>query len=566
MAYQEEKIIANWTIMVYIAADDMLANFAVGSLKQLKSLASQDANVVVAAQFDANGRRNIPRLIFKGAGDKSESIQANRKDEIASTANMADFFALSSFINWAYAQCRAKHYCLFLWGHGPELLVDDYPVLATGKKVKKFLTPSDLRKALAATDLHRDGHKFDIVGIDACCMSMMEVACELPDHAEFLVASQEEVPDFSFPYDNLLVFGKDENGDEIARACQEIPKRYVDAYQDYILTRETKIAGITLSSLSLKEVGAVLNPLDRLAAALMASIHDESIRRAVIDARANSRAFVAGLYVDLYNFCWELCSSLSSQDNPDGDLLAASKEICAAIEFRGDNAFIIANESQLDRNCHGVSIYFPYLTAAETAKMESPPGPLEKGGTNALKNGGVNGLASGGMDVREKGGMEFLTKDGMLPRDKGGLEFLTDSRRVVHEKGGMDVLSKLDKGGMDVLSKGGMDVLSKLRRQRIEETEQYYAGLELSKKTHWDKFIRHGWSRWLAEEAETGAKPSPAMDMSAVLDQRYSAQQCAINLLSLCRELEKDKNSGYPRGLKPDMPPHEGTEHSDRSN
>ena len=72
MADQEENRIANWMIMVYIAADDELANFAVGSLKQLKSLASQDADVVVAAQFDANGRRNIPRLIFKGAGEERQ--------------------------------------------------------------------------------------------------------------------------------------------------------------------------------------------------------------------------------------------------------------------------------------------------------------------------------------------------------------------------------------------------------------------------------------------------------------------------------------------------------------
>src|SRR5207244_3475932 len=112
--------------------------------------------------------------------------------------------------------CKARHYCLIFWGHGPELLIADYPVGAGGKAPKKFLTPSDLGKALADTDLIKDGNKFDIAGFDSCCMSMVEVACELQDYVEFLVASQEEVPDFSFPYDKLLVFGGNKNRDEIA--------------------------------------------------------------------------------------------------------------------------------------------------------------------------------------------------------------------------------------------------------------------------------------------------------------------------------------------------------------
>ena len=41
-----------WAIMVYIAADGTLANFAIESLKQLRKAATN--KVVVAAQFDAD--------------------------------------------------------------------------------------------------------------------------------------------------------------------------------------------------------------------------------------------------------------------------------------------------------------------------------------------------------------------------------------------------------------------------------------------------------------------------------------------------------------------------------
>ena len=112
----------------------------------------------------------------------------------------------------------------------------------------------------------------------------------------------------------------------------------------------------------------------------------------------------------------------------------------------------------------------------------------------------------------------------------------------------------LNKGGIDVLNKGGIDVLNKVRRQRIGETEQYYYNLELPSTTKWGEFIKHGWSRCLAEYAEAQTK-SPA-DASEVLNERYSGQQCALNLLSLCRELEA--------GRKPFDPPDAGEGSSDR--
>jgi len=58
MSNQEVKLIADWVIMVYIAADDILANFAIESLKQLKSAAGKDkagSDILVVAQVDLDG-------------------------------------------------------------------------------------------------------------------------------------------------------------------------------------------------------------------------------------------------------------------------------------------------------------------------------------------------------------------------------------------------------------------------------------------------------------------------------------------------------------------------------
>lgn len=542
MANREKNRIANWMIMVYLAADDVLSDFAVGSLQQLRQLAGEDADVIVAAQFDANGQQNIPRLIFNHHTDRNRAIRHYKKDEIAADTDMADPAALRDFINWAYEQHKANHYCLVLWGHGPELLTSDYPVLPNGKKAKKFLTPCDIKQALAATKLKRDDRKFEIVAIDACNMSMMELACEIPSYAEFLVASQEEVPDFSFPYDKLSVFGNRHTREDIERTCREIPCRYIDAYQDYIFTRAKQTESITLSSFSLKNAETVTQLLGQLSDAFLKAGHDNKKRQAIMDARANTKDFVAGLYVDLYDFCERLNSELFSRNIADEKLRLTCEQMRDALQARGEDAFILENKVAYDQRCHGVSIYFPHLNipAGNMAQKN-----LLRDGTNLDVNRSepaASGRRSTDALNRKRTGTFNKGRMEASGRSKIGAASQSDTIRII--RGGLDALNK---GGMDALNKGGMDALNKVRRQRIEETEQYYAGLELAKKTRWDEFLRHGWSRWLAEETAVKAELFPQQDMSGLLDQQYSAQQCALNLLSLCRKLEEGKKTAVAR-------------------
>lgn len=519
--------------MAYIAADDILSDFAVGSLRQLRALARQEPNIVVAAQFDANGKRDIARLVFEGSEDRSQSIHASEKAAIAADTDMAEPRSLTDFINWAYAKHPADRYCLVLWGHGPELLVADHPSLRNGRKQKRFLTPLDVKKGLAQSNLIGDKRKFDIVALDACNMSMMELACEIDDYAEFLVASEEEVPDFSFPYDRLLLLSQSTSPHEIARTCQELPRRYISAYEDYIVTQSTQTESITLSSLSLKNAGTVTELLRQLADALTAT-RDKPTREAIINARANAQAFVLGLYVDLYDFCDRLLSELDLAYVNDPALISACENIRSAIQLRGNDAFIVANEVSKNKRCHGVSIYFPYLT--DSAK-ETTDAARERSVVHVREHNGSGPVEAGRIEVRTRGGSEFSSRGGTWGQHQSG--------GTAGTRGGLDALNK---GGMEVLSKGGMDVLSKMRRQRIEETEQYYPHLKLSAETRWDTFIRHCWSRWLVEDAKEKAGREPGIETSEILNQHYSAQQCALNLLSLCQELEKHSTDNHGRG------------------
>src|SRR5215472_1417923 len=113
MADQATNGPAKWTIMVYIAADPTLSNFAVESLKQLKAAADKD--VVVAVQFDADHGyhgRKIRRLIFNGKGEVGSSIRNNYVNFPGTQpTEMTESSSLADFINWVYGrrECRANH-------------------------------------------------------------------------------------------------------------------------------------------------------------------------------------------------------------------------------------------------------------------------------------------------------------------------------------------------------------------------------------------------------------------------------------------------------------------------
>jgi len=447
---------ANWLIMVYISADNVLANFAVESLKQLKRAAGN--GIVAVAQVEANGVQNVRRYSFDGSGDRNSSIEDNRVTPISpapSTGGIADPANLTEFIAWATesTDCRAKHRCLFLWGHGSELLLD------TGlpnRLNRNYLTPKNLREALKNAQLKLPGKHLDIIGIDACSMSQIEMASELQDCGDFMIASQEDVPDASFPYETILLLLKVEDPDDVEGICAAVPKLYKQAYQDYVVAPDTGMKEITLTSVNLANARIITDPLKRLVTALRSSAIDSDLRKAVIKARRATRDFALGLFVDLFDFCAKLSVELA-----DCELKVACKGVCDAIGARGKDACVIENKTgdEKEERCHGLSVYFPYLADAEIGQAQQS-------------------LLAGQTTLADQ---------------------------------------------VPLLLKGGTNHILKARNARISEMETDFEALLEFKQTGWVDFIKQRWSVILATE-----EPDK-------LDQHYSAEQCAVNLLALAK-------------------------------
>ena len=499
-----------WTIMAYINADNILANFAVETLKQLRNAASD--NVVVIAEFDDNQQPDARVYLFNGdQKTRNAPIEESRipKDKLTNLEHIHDVDmtrpeTLTEFIDFATGISPTQRYCLILWGHGIELLFDgdrrfgdysepvsryltpaglaralEYAKLADGKfgdddePVRRYLTSVELGQALAATKLAKGNlgpnhaktladalkskeertRTLDIIGLDACSMSMIEVASAVQEHADYMIASQEDVPDASFPYEKILQDLRDENvrGD-VKRVCELIPHLYKLTFRDYITTPNTGVKGITLSSLNLRDTNSVTEPLGRLSRALTKASYDPLQRGLILSARQKAKDFVFGILVDLGDFCERLQEAFAFIPNTDTDLLPACSEIRKALQ-RGNDGFVLANEtSRHDKRCHGVSIYLPY-------------------------------------------------------RDEGDE---TDNAE-----------EQFFKGSSAHPAKGSSAHPAKERIARIQELETDFATLEQFWPTGWMNFIRSGWSLILATEVKFN------------IDYYYSAEQCAANLASL---------------------------------
>lgn len=473
-----------WTILLDIAADGLLANFGIESLKQLKNSAttmgadSDPAEVMVAAQFsiDAPAGQKIPRYIF-GPGTTGSTLSDCIADYLLASDTMTEQQALVDFLRWAFQRDEliADYYALILWGHGPELLMQPPPAPGNNS-ISLYLTPPDLRVALKeVTPLPNQKNQFDLIAFDACSMSMFEVAYELREYARYMVASQEEVPDLSFPYDTIVpLFRK--QGTDLETLLQEGVYAYIRTYEDYIDDAVTNMRPATLSALRLFECGDLKDALVRLSCALHLAKGAPGLPSVLIKARESTLDFAGGLYVDLFEFAAGLISALDAgsslgrrsysthgpnASDPDDwkyPIRCACDDILAALEEDiqvKKNLLVLANCSA-DGTSYGVSLYMPYLSNDQWT--------------------GIN-----------------------RPMIKGG-----DATR-----GGKDFSS--------VLNDACPQQLLCERRQLIANTEHYYETLQMSQDTGWYRFIVEQWTPILVTIA--------AKD----LDVLYSARQAALN-------------------------------------
>lgn len=115
--------------------------------------------------------------------------------------------ALSSFLNFCRESYPARHYLLFILGHG--LVVGNDSFLFDDHAVKHSLLLTELGEVLRNfnCDIHQDEQpgELEMVAFHSCSMSSLEVAYELKGSAKYMLASQGPAFVGSWPYRHLLI-------------------------------------------------------------------------------------------------------------------------------------------------------------------------------------------------------------------------------------------------------------------------------------------------------------------------------------------------------------------------
>jgi len=193
--------IAPRTVLLYMVARNNLSGNAVKDLNEIKkAVLNGDLGASRLLIYYVNGN-TAPTLSEYDSSGNRFVLREYEKETLSVSAQR-----LSDVIDDVKELAPAHTYGLIMWGHGTGYVQDgiDEPGISTlsygGESVDKkdyWMNVTTLAKVL-------DGECFDWIYFDCCFMAGVEVAYELRNVTDYIVASASELPSDGMPYDRTL--------------------------------------------------------------------------------------------------------------------------------------------------------------------------------------------------------------------------------------------------------------------------------------------------------------------------------------------------------------------------
>ena len=374
-----------WTLMVYLAGDNNLDGNGVTDLGEMKKVGSND-EINLIAQFDRAGAKQETKRFFLRKGTTLAKDAVMKLGETDS----GNPDALVDFVKWGVKTYPADRYALILWNHGGGW--DDVDVYAndrlrsiqrlargrirhaffssavhsvltrstTGLKLrailyddnaKDFLDNMEMKKVLAAVK-KTIGRKLDLLGMDACLMSMAEVAYQVHSSVQFAIGSEQTEPLDGWPYDTIL--------SELAKKPSMAPKDLSTVIVDKYLASYPPNEEVTQAACDLEKSLAVAAAIKGLASALSGGLGNNAVKQAIMQARAQVQSYEIQENIDLADFC----TLLMRNAGVDAGIRAACQKVTDAVI--GKNGLIVKSGSKgaSVKDSHGLAIYFPTMNVS----------------------------------------------------------------------------------------------------------------------------------------------------------------------------------------------------------
>ncbi len=446
-----------WTLMFYMASDNPLVISIVSQLKALKA-AGYHPNVNVIAQFDPyaegtpthvfdvnsiyklknktanigfagedahevrnliedklwrhetdrSGKRLIRDVIRDVMKDKNvENYDPPIAPELNGSARRPDtrrlepdpYTCIDTFLNFCCEQYPAKHYMLFILGHG--VVVGNDIFLYDVHAEKSSITLREMGDALNDfKDKIENNGTLELVSFNSCSVSSLEVIYELKNTAKYMLASQGPTFVGSWPYREILmrVFKEPLAQDE--RAIQQLISDIFDAClynsSDFLL------AGYSyqMTLCDLKKINKLNDSINELSKALIDGLNFRNeiagengtlttanvIQDLIVYAHWKSQGFFQEMYTDLVDFCKCLKDGINETPTPEDDRLSsklkvingACQQVIDALKkpgakenrWSGDRAVVAADfMGPAYQYFNGLSVYFPWTEPSEDSQI-----------------------------------------------------------------------------------------------------------------------------------------------------------------------------------------------------
>jgi hypothetical protein len=347
--------VADWTFMVYLDADINITGTENASIEIFLRLAnvSSSSQVNIVVQMD-----RIPGYDSR-YGDWTNCTRFNVSQGMTPTpgnaildlgeVNMGHPDTLKDFVNWTISNFPANYYSLVLWDHGAGFRGICFDFFNETGPLYPFdyLSLPELSQALSGLPA-----VMDVVFLDACSMSMTEVAYQIKDCANVLVGPEglgiAMVDSRAAPYDDYL--------SSLISNPHLLPKAFatdvVTKYIDWCRNIDA-IDNATMSATDLTEITSLTATIDDFALGLKEKeilYHEQiSLARNLTEGYVGPFGGQYGYFIDLYHF-----AQLTVQYVPDEELRKTADQVMTTLE-----STIIMEAQKVHPDSHGLSMFFP---------------------------------------------------------------------------------------------------------------------------------------------------------------------------------------------------------------
>ncbi|MDX9992133.1 MAG: clostripain-related cysteine peptidase [Anaerolineales bacterium] len=387
-----------WLVMLYQDGDDQVLEQDIFlDLNEAEKVGSSE-RVTIVTQFDRfrggfNGDGNwaSTRRYLVTQDDDLNAINSQMVADLGE-ASMSEGQSLVDFVTWSISQYPADRFVLILSDHGmgwPGGWSDPAPgtrdpgrAPLIGALDGDHLFLSEIDEALGQIRQQTGLEKFDIIGMDACLMSQLEVYAALQPHARFAIASEETEPALGWAYASFLqtlTDNPDMGADQLAAAVVQSyiaqDERIVDnqARAEFLrqgspmggffgestvsaaqLTRQLE-RNITLTAVDLETFPNLMQRYNEFAYALQ-----NEDQATVASARNYAQSYtsifgkeVPASFIDLGHF-----AQLVAQKSDSSALTKPVDNLMAAL----NQAIVAEKHGSAKPGSTGIAIYFPNST------------------------------------------------------------------------------------------------------------------------------------------------------------------------------------------------------------